>query len=141
MAGSTVGTVVRLGVLVAALLSIAAGASWAGDLLHGIRIEPEADVSYSRSRDYGGWRTKACMSTRMIVRAGELDHVRCDNQHLLFSINGCSISERLHCNRFDRLHDRRLRLVLYVQHSLHFVIQLGAEISGPATLHQPSILG
>jgi hypothetical protein len=73
-----VGTVFRQLVFAAALLSagLATGVSWAGDLLHGIRIEPEAKVSYDRARDYGGWRTKDCMSTRMIVLRDESEPER-----------------------------------------------------------------
>ena len=50
--------------VVAALLGVARAA----DVLDGILLEPEHDVSYNRQRDYGGWTIpEPCMSTRMVV--------------------------------------------------------------------------
>ena len=44
----------RIIVATAVVLALTMGAA-AADSLQGIRIEPEADLSYNRSQDYGGW--------------------------------------------------------------------------------------
>lgn len=65
----------RKALIAAALLSAAVAiyAAWPEPLLHGIRIEAESSAEYDRYRDYGGWTTKDCMSTRMTVLRDESD--------------------------------------------------------------------